>query len=90
MGTIVKLSAMLLIGAFAATANAHIEFVQARLLSLDIYRFGLNARKVTPEMDAFLAVNLRVFRPGTNQQIAWTIQPETGLDLCPFKYVENR
>jgi hypothetical protein len=152
-----KLSATLLLGTIAASANAHINVVQARLLSLrqeadrwlleleihaarkggspdrhptnavvhiqrapdcivskqiylgtseefeqalDLLRaqvteggiqpFGLNATPVTPKRDVFLAVNLRVFKPGTAEQMVWTVHPETGLDLCPFKYAANR
>ena len=35
MRTFAKVAVTLLLGAFAATANAHIEFVQARLFSLE-------------------------------------------------------
>ena len=155
----VKLSATLLLGAFAATAHAHIDFVHARLLSLEqredrwvlnleihrwesghelkvvpqpatvqiqrvpgcivgkalylgtqeeflealdviraqiaaggVQRFGMNARQLDWKMDRFLAVNLRVTQmdPRTNQRVVWTVQPETGLELCPFKYDFDR
>jgi hypothetical protein len=64
--------------------------LRAQIADQGVHRFGLNARQVTPKGDAFLAVNLRVFGQGTPGQLVWTIQPETGLDLCPFKYVANR
>jgi hypothetical protein len=156
MRTFAKLAAALFLGLMAAAANAHIDFVEARLLSLErkddrwvlkmeihspmygqrqegprratvqidrvprciytkhlylgtpeeyeqalgviraqiadggIHRFGLNARQMSPKGDAFLAVNLRVGGFGTAGQTVWAIQPEVGLDLCPFKYDSSK
>jgi hypothetical protein len=151
----VKLAAALLLGAFGAAANAHIEFIQAKMLSLDrlddrwvlemeihlwenggrrveapprrvsmqlqrvprciftkrlylgseeefeqalavlraqvasggVHRFGLNADQVSPKGDAYLAVNLRVFKPGQADQLVWAIGSEGGRDHCPFKFL---